>query len=157
MKQTAIKILSLLLCLFCIFTCLALVSCKGNEEPQNTTEPAQSTALDPLWSDATYTADKTFGNGAKTIKVEVIAGETSVTFTVKTDKSTLADALLEHELIAGDMSTYGLYVKTVNGILADWDVDQTYWGVGIEGKAASTGASDIKIKDGEHYEFTRKK
>ena len=82
-----------------------------------------------LWESATYTQNQTFGEGKTTIEVEVKAEEKSVTFTINTDKENLADALLEHKLVDGDDSQYGLYIKKVNGILADYDVDKAYWGL----------------------------
>ncbi len=110
-----------------------------------------------VWENATYTADKTFGKGEKTIEVEVIAEEQSLTFTINTDKETLADALTEHELVEGEVSTYGLYIKKVNGILADYDVDQSYWSLSKNGEMSMVGASGTVIADGDHYELTRAK
>ena len=81
-----------------------------------------------LWENATYRKDTELGKGATTVQVQVKAGEESITFTIKTDKKTLGDALLEHELITGDESQYGLYIKSVNGIRADYDLDKSYWG-----------------------------
>ena len=106
-----------------------------------------------LWENATYLEDTEFGDGAKTVLVEVKADERSVTFTVKTDKETLGDALLEHQLIAGEESEYGLYIKTVNGITADYDVDQSYWGFYKNGEYMMTGVDGTEISDGEHYEL----
>ena len=108
---------------------------------------------DVLWSDATYNADTTLGEGARTVLVTVKAGEKSVTFTVKTDCGTLADALLAVGLAEGEQSTYGLYIKKVNGILADYDVNQSYWSVEQNGKALMTGASGVTDLDGAHYEL----
>lgn len=110
-----------------------------------------------VWEDATYTTEKTFGKGEKTIEVEVKAEDQSLTFTIKTDKETLADALLEHELIEGEMSSYGIYIKKVNGIVADYDIDQTYWSLSKDGEMSMVGASSVVIADGEHYELTRAK
>ena len=110
-----------------------------------------------VWEDATYTTDKTFGKGEKTIALEVKAEDQSLTFTIKTDKETLADALLEHELIEGEEGPFGLYVKKVNGIVADYDVDQTYWSLSKNGEKSMVGASGTVIADGDHYEFTRAK
>ena len=110
-----------------------------------------------VWESATHTSDKTFGKGAKTIKVQVIAEEQSVTFTIHTDKETLADALLEHKLIAGDDGPYGLYVKKVNGIMADYNVDGYYWSSTKDGELCPTGMSSTTIANGEHYELTRAK
>ena len=78
-----------------------------------------------LWENAVYLADTEFGTGEITVQVEVRVEEQSVTFTIHTDKTTLGEALLEHSLISGDESQYGLYVRVVNGITADYDVDQS--------------------------------
>ena len=48
-------------------------------------------------------------------------------------------ALLALDLIAGEDSQYGLYVKTVNGITADYDTDGSYWAFYIDGEYAQTG------------------
>ena len=106
-----------------------------------------------LWENATYRRDKTFGNGEKTVTVEVKAGDDSVTFTIKTDKDTLGEALLEHGLIDGDQGAFGLYVKSVNGIVADYDIDKSYWSLYKDGEYSMTGVDTTKIADGEHYEL----
>ncbi len=110
-----------------------------------------------VWEDATYRHDKTFGKGEKVIEVEVKAEDQSITFTVKTDKETLADALLEHELVEGEDGAFGLYIKKVNGIEADFDKDGYYWSLSKDNVPSLVGASGTAIADGEHYEFTRTK
>ena len=104
-----------------------------------------------LWENAKYNEDKTFGSGAKTVVVEVKAGEDMVTFTVKTDKTTVGEALIEHDLIAGEDGAYGLYVKVVNGITADYDVDQSYWAFYIDGEYAMAGVDATEITEGAVY------
>ena len=106
-----------------------------------------------LWENATYRRDMEFGSGALTVYVEVKAGEESVTFTVNTDETILGDALLEHGLIDGEESQYGLYVKKVNGIVADYDVDQSYWGFYKDGEYMLTGVDVTEIENGAHYEL----
>ena len=108
-----------------------------------------------LWENATYRRDMELGDGAKTVQVEVKAGEESVTLTIHTDKETLGDALLEHGLIAGDQGAYGLYVKLVNGIEADYDKDGSYWGFYKNGEMMLVGVDGAVIADGEHYELVR--
>ena len=110
-----------------------------------------------LWEDATYRKDMEFGNGAKTITVEVKAGDDQVTFTIKTDKDTVGAALLEHELIAGEEGAYGLYIKKVNGIVADYDIDQSYWSFYIDGEYAMSGVDTTEITEGCIYklEYTK--
>lgn len=74
-------------------------------------------------------------------------------FEIHTDKTIVGDALLEHELIAGDMGEFGLYVKTVNGITADYDVDQTYWAFYVDGEYAMSGVDTTEIVAGASYMF----
>ena len=109
------------------------------------------TELD-VWSGATYTENAEFGDGEKTVLVEVIAEDKSVTFTIHSDKKTLGEAMLEHSLIEGENGAYGLYVKKVNGILADYDKNQCYWGLYKNGESLMTGVDGVDITSGEHYE-----
>ena len=110
-----------------------------------------------LWEEATYRKDMTFGKGETTVQLEVKVEDQSVTFTVKTDKDTLGEALLEHGLIEGEEGAYGLYVKKVNGIRADYDIDGAYWGLYKNGEMCMTGVDSTEIADGEHYEFVYSK
>ena len=107
-----------------------------------------------VWEDAVYTEDTFFGTGAKTVSVRVVAEKKTVTFAIHTDKETLGEALLEHDLIAGDMGAYGLYVKTVNGMYADYNETKTYWALTKDGGYMSTGVDGTAIADGEKYELT---
>ncbi len=141
-KKEMTKTKKLLICLLAIIS-LAVVFVSCNTTPS-----------DEVWKNATYTANKEFGNGAKTVTVAVIVGENSVEFTVKTDKENLADALLEHGLVSGDDSAYGLYIKHVNGMRADYDEDLAYWGLTKNGETVLDGASYVTELDGAHYEFT---
>ena len=151
------KILALIMCAFML---ISLCAC-GTETPDtaDTTvaETTADTAITGIWADATYLEDKTFGEGAKTIVVKVVAEEKTVSFTIKTDAETLGEALLAHSLVEGEQGQYGLYIKKVNGMTADYDVDQTYWGLTKNGEYVMSGADTTNIADGEQYELTRTK
>ena len=142
MKKTVHSIICALLSLVFI---LCLASCGNTVDKEG------------LWESATYRKDTTVGKGDTTVYVEVKAGDESVTFTVKTDKKILGDALLEHKLITGEESQYGLYIKSVNGITADYDVDKSYWGFYKNGEYMMTGVDGTEIADGEHYELVYSK
>ena len=114
---------------------------------------SQHDAAPDVWSEAIYTEDAEFGDGEKTVLVEVIAQDKSVTFTIHSDKETLGEALTEHGLIEGEKGAYGLYVKKVNGITADYDKNQSYWGFNKAGESMMTGVDGTEIKDGDHYEL----
>ena len=108
---------------------------------------------DELWENAIYLEDTELGTGEKTVTVEVKAGEKSVVFTLKTDASILGDVLLEHSLIEGEEGPYGMYIKKVNGITADYDVDQSYWGFYKDGEYMITGVDTTEFSSGESFEL----
>ena len=137
MKNTTRKILALLII---VFTLTSLFACK-------------KTDTDLLWESAIYSDSAVLGEGSISVDVEVKAGDRSVTFTVKTDKDTLGEALIDNGLIEGETGAYGLYVKRVNGILADYDVDSSYWSFYKNGEYLLTGVDTTYIADGEHYEI----
>lgn len=110
-----------------------------------------------LWENATYRRDMEFGRGEKTVKVKVEVEELSVTFTINTDAETLGEALMEHNLIEGEMGSYGLYIKKVNGMTADYDIDRTYWGFFKDGEYMLSGVDQTAINDGDNYELVLSK
>lgn len=120
----------------------AFVSCGAEKDP---------------WASAKYTEDTVIGEGATELLFTVQVLENSVTFTVKTDKKILGDALLELGLIDGTVESYGLYVKEVNGITADYDKDQRYWALYINDSYAPSGVDTTEIKAGEAYKFVYSK
>lgn len=78
-------------------------------------------------------------------------------FNVKTDKTTVGEALLEEEIIAGEQGAYGLYIKTVNGVTCDFDADGYYWAFYINGEYAMSGVDTTEIKQGQTYELKAQK
>ena len=164
------RILSLILILtmiFCLLSCDILNGFLGkenegenNQETPSTNENGNqqdenSVSKTGAWENAVHLTDKEFGNGAKTVKVEVKAEKQSITFTLHTDKETLGEALMEHNLISGENGPYGLYVKLVNGIEADYDKDKTYWALYKNGEYMMSGVDTTVIADGEHYELVK--
>ena len=72
--------------------------------------------------------------------------------TAETEK-TVGDALLELGLVEGDEGAYGLFVKSVNGIVADYDVDKTYWAFYVNGEYAMSGVDVTEIEGDAVYMF----
>lgn len=139
--KTVTRLTLLLLTLLMVFS---LVACADVEKTG-------------AWETATYDRDTELGEGTKTVTVKVVAEEQELTFTIHTDKTTLGEALKEHKLVDGEESEFGLYVKAVNGIVADYDVDQTYWSLSKSGETMMVGVDGATIADGEQYELTRTK
>ena len=101
------KAISLILAVMLTFSLIFVVSCN---EPE----------VEGIWKNATYSENTELGQGSCTFTFEVAADGTSITLTVHTDKAVLGDALTELGLISGDMESFGLYVKYVNGMYADY-------------------------------------
>ena len=105
-----------------------------------------------LWENATYLSDTTVGKGTKTVTVEIIAAEQSITLTVKTDKEDLGAALYELGIIND-----ATFFDTCNGIKADWDADQAWWAFKQNGEMLNYGVGDAEISGGESFsiEYTK--
>ena len=163
MKRTVRIAISFILVLVFVFCAISCDNAK--EEPENVNggddnsavENEDSGEMTGVWEDAEYLEDMEFGNGSKTITLEVKAEGQTVTFTVRTDKETVGEALMEHGLIDGEDSQYGLYVKKVNGIVADYDVDKYYWAFYVDGESSMTGVDMTEIEEGAVYRLERTK
>lgn len=121
-------------------------------EANDETGPEVSDETEPEASDQTEAT--VLGEGDTVFYVSVTDKEGAETdFEIHTDKETVGEALLDLELIDGEEGEYGLYVKTVNGITADYDKDGVYWAFYINGEYASTGVDATPITEGEQYSF----
>lgn len=70
---------------------------------------------------------------------------------IRTNKTKVGDALLELGVITGDPGPYGLYVKTVNGIAADYEKDGVYWAFYVGDAYATAGVDTTDIAAGTTY------
>ena len=147
MKMTNLKKTLSLLLLTVLIAAMALTSagCGDNENTKATESPVVTTASGEV---------TVLGEGSKTFSFTVsdFDGKESA-FEIHTDKETVGEALLDLGLIAGDEGAYGLYVKTVNGITADYDKDGKYWAFYIDGEYAMSGVDVTKIEAGKAYAF----
>lgn len=145
------KSLSLILCIVLIAaTALFATGCKDNT---TSTDPAVTTTA-PVASSAASAEVNVLGEGKTVFDFTVTDFDGKETaFEIHTDKKTVGEALLELGLIAGDNSEFGLYVKTVNDITADFDKDGKYWAFYIDGAYAATGVDSTDIEEGKTYSF----
>ncbi|MBQ3890447.1 MAG: DUF4430 domain-containing protein [Lachnospiraceae bacterium] len=145
MKKNLAKRLSYLLMVVLVLAMTVLTGCSKDAAKANTNTEASA--------EANVVGE---GNTQFTFKVVDMDGAETV-FTVKTDETTVGAALLNAGLIAGDETEYGLYVKTVNGVVADYDVDQTFWGFYIDDEFASTGVDSTPLNPESVYTFKKQK
>lgn len=147
MKMTNFKKFLSLCLLTVLIAAMALVSagCGDNNTPSGTETPLVTTSS---------TGVTVLGEGSKTFDFTVTDYDGIETvFEIHTDKETVGEALLELALLEGEEGPYGLYVKTVNGITADYDTDGKYWAFYIDGEYALTGVDVTNIENGKSYAF----
>ncbi|MBQ8140173.1 MAG: hypothetical protein IJ038_00570 [Clostridia bacterium] len=98
------------------------------------------------------------GEGDKEFLFKVVTADgTTKEYTVRTDKETVGEALLDEGLIAGEDGAYGLYVKTVDGETHEYETDGTYWAFYIGDDYAMTGVDATDIEEGKIYSFKAEK
>lgn len=153
MKKTSFKQKLSVILSFVLIAVIALimVGCNSNtntdatttEPPVQTTEAPKATVL---------------GEGATKFNFSVTHkdGKTA-DFEINTDKKTVGEALVELNVIAGDMGDYGLYVKTVDGETLDYNTDGMYWAFYENGAYAAKGVDQTEIVAGTQYEFRAEK
>ena len=148
MKMTKLtRILSVFLCVVLI-AAMALFTTGCNDKKTNDSEVVTTLAQD---SDAEIT---TLGEGEKSFRFSVVGVDSKERkFIIKTDKTTVGEALLDVELIAGEQGNYGLYVKTVDGTTLDYEKDGKYWAFYVNDSYASGGVDTTEIDESATYSF----
>lgn len=135
--------LSLILILTLLVAAVA-VGCGENETPVTT---------DAVVTDAPAERE-TLGEGQYSFDFTAIAGDGErFEYTICTDAETVSEALVSLDLIAGEDGPYGLYIKSVCGVVADYDIDQTYWAFYTDGEMSMVGADSVKCADIKSVEF----
>ena len=152
MKQTQLKrLLSFILCLVLI-AAMALFANGCNENENLPADTGTGTAEGE--TEAPAPTVTTLGTGQTTFYFNVTDKDGNETkFEIHTDKTVVGDALMELGLIEGEEGPYGLYVKKVNGITADYDTDKTYWAFYINGEYGMTGVDSTNVTAGATYAF----
>lgn len=142
------KILSVLLCLALVVAIAVFATGCANKKTEEPTTTAPQTTEAPV-EDVTK-----LGQGEKefTFIVKDDKG-TETKFLISSNAETVGAALIENNLIAGEESEYGLYVKTVNGVTLDYDTTHTYWAFYVNGEYASGGVESTGIIAGTTYSF----
>lgn len=131
---------------------LALVGCDTHQTPADTS--AETTLESATETVAETVAPTVLGTGNTVFTFTVVDGEGEETvYEIHTDKTIVGEALLELGLIEGEDGPYGLYVKAVGGIRADYDKDGTYWAFYQNNKYAPTGVDLTTITPGVTYSF----
>ena len=91
-------------------------------------------------------------SGLKSVTVEVIHSDQSTKiFQFQTELEYLGDLLLSEGLVVGEQGAYGLYIKEVDGEVADYAVNKAYWALFHGDNYASQGADTTGMEDGDVF------
>lgn len=92
--------------------------------------------------------------GTKEIEILVVHGDqTEHTFTYQTDAEYLEEVLLENKLVDGEIESYGLFITTVDGETVIKSKQQ-WWRITKGGELVNSGAAELPISNGDHFELT---
>lgn len=148
MKKIVSSVSVFALLLVCLLSGCGQTTTPAETQPLNAEE-----GLPGVWVDATYTADTTLGEGATALTLVVSAEGKTITLTVNTNQKTVGAALTEVGIVE-DADGDGLFT-VVNGIIADWNVDKTYWAFYENDAYANQGMNDTTIAAGTTYKLER--
>lgn len=138
---------------------LTLAACGGDngssqEESQSASDSSQSESAQSEESSRESGEGSSEEVQEKTIAFQVVHKDGSTQdFEISTTAGTLREALEAEGLIAGEESSYGLYVETVDGETAD-EGNQEWWCLTKGGEMWNYGVDDTQIQDGDAFEFT---
>ena len=155
MKNTRLfKLLSSFLCVMLLAAAVFCVSGLGETAVEETVEESVEIASEESSVEVEFTE---LGEGDTafvfTVTYDVDDPENSDYYIINTNAATVGEALVELGLVEGEDSEYGLYVKTINGVTADYDTDGTYWAFFIDGEYAMTGVDSTEIDPESVYSF----
>ena len=142
------KVSSFILCMVLIVAmALSTVGCNGSKDSGAASGDAGAQAGAEVQREGGE-----LGEGSKVFALTVTDKDGNETqFEIHTDKETVGEALQELNLIDGEEGEYGLFVKTVNGITADYDADGVYWAFYVNGEYAASGVDVTQITEGDSY------
>ncbi len=154
-KMTSIGILCIAFAMTFFMTGCQKQAAEENTKQEAAPEITSEATTEAAGKEADIQADGgVLGEGSREFIFTVIGQDGDETeFEIHTDKEVVGEALEELGLIEGEESEYGLYVKTVNGVTADYDTDGKYWAFYINDEYAQTGVDATQIKEGEAYSF----
>lgn len=133
-------------CILCTVLIVAMALCITGCNDRGNQEASQESIV------AVFADGETLGEGNTQFSFTVIDKEGKETSCeIHTDEDSVGAALLKLGVIEGEEGPYGLYVKKVNGITADYDVDSTYWAFYIDGEYGMTGVDATEINAGSSY------
>ena len=94
--------------------------------------------------------------GSKSVMIEVKDhSQTTHTYIVHTDAEYLIDAMKDAQKLtfSGYEGPYGFTLVSVNGTSADWEKNNAYWCIYVNGEMGNYGISAQPVNDGDTFLF----
>lgn len=94
--------------------------------------------------------------GSKNVTIEVIDDEEkSTVYQVSTDAEYLKGAMEDAKGLEffGEDGDYGFTLMTINGLTADFNVDNAYWSIMVNGEYGNYGVDGQVVTDGDTFQF----
>ena len=94
--------------------------------------------------------------GSKDITIEVVnKAEESTVYELSTDAEFLRQAMEEAEGLTfeGEEGPYGLAISSINGEVADFNVDGAYWGFYVNEEYCNYGIDSQPVMDGDAFKI----
>ena len=136
------KFMAIMLALLLVLSCTGCGSVGGKTPDEK-----------PVVSDG-----EIIGKGSRTFAAQIVDLDGSqISFTVKTDKTVVGEALQELGVLKGEEGPYGLYIKAVNGKTLDYEKDGAYWAFYVDGAYAVTGVDETDIVETSVYQLKAEK
>ena len=133
-----------------VLLCIVLIAAAALVTTGCGAKPAEDSS--PAVSEAVAQDGDVLGEGETEFPLTIADKDgNEISLSVRTEKTVVGEALQELGLLEGEEGPYGLYVKTVNGIRADYDKDKVYWAFYINGEYAVSGVDVTEITDGDTY------
>ncbi len=131
-------LLSVALIMLTTLTMLFMVGCGTEQTEKTETQVFENASI--------------VGSGKTSFTLTIVdENQSETTLTINTDKKTVGEALLDNKLVAGKKDNFGLYIKTVNGITADYEKDGVYWAFYVNGEYSPTGVDFTEIVPDAKY------
>lgn len=111
------------------------------ETRQETQEETEEVTTEPTVATVSFTVTVVHKDGSEKV------------FELETDALYLGEVLVSEGIVEGEMGPYGLMISAVDGEVADWNVDQSYWAIFIGEDYATTGADQIPIYGGDVFKL----
>lgn len=94
--------------------------------------------------------------GSKAITIEVVnKAQESTIYELKTDAEYLRQAMDEAKGLTydGTEGEFGIMISAINGEVADYSVDQSYWGFYVNGEYCNYGIDTQPVYDGDAFQI----